>query len=490
MPVRHSVLALYGAVGDAVTALNLSGRTDAEADTLRHLAKEFTGLTGSAGEIGWLNELFRYFNDRPTVPEEIPESNREQSSDKAEEQPDGPVKPPTLEQALDEFSRIAQGLLPEETLEPSWAIRAIETAYIVDRLLWPPGVPRATTDTPLGVVLGASPLDPTVAEDGGVVGYDQGEDLAAALRTTTIETTAQFRVALRDVGAGVHLHTAITTADMDARLRKVKDEYCAVVRTSVELSHLEFAKLKKGVNPVNWPNYFGGFFCAMTPTPEDEFGWTPVRESVSGECGRYRLRTPLKFWSELHNGGLFLNYDLAYGTWAEADEMVLVDNGFIWITPLQPRGVQIRTSKELLISGMSATALAVMAKTMGWATNATDMFLRLNTYAGALVDFAPSTPGQIPPPDTSTTWPTVIPQLPADLRDEMCHDTNDLLNDGLDIANGLVADYSNRWKDGIDRNDVNCLVNHLSNDLNPYTKKVFDTVTGNFRPKPQPDPGP
>ena len=124
------------------------------------------------------------------------------------------------------------------------------------------------------------------------------------------------------------------------------------------------------------------------------------------------------------------------------------------------------------------------ALTMGWATNATDMFRKLESYTDPLTAFAPSTAGLTPPVDTSTTWPVVIPNLPADIRDEMCHDTNDLIDEGLDIANELFADYSYRWNDGIDADDFNALTNHMSYRLRQYTKDIFDTATSNFRPKP------
>ncbi|OBF16146.1 hypothetical protein [Mycobacterium sp. ACS4331] len=478
MPVQHSVLALYGAVSDALFELNSPGGPDgAEPDQAREQARNITGFTGSTGEIGWYGELFRYFGDHPTESTGEPE----------------PLIPPTLEDAVEEFEGIVEGGITsdEDGLAPSWASRAIEAAFVLDsvrRAIDPGGEFEPVLD----LVLAATPVLPGI--DGGVLGRAAGAEFAETIRAQNITTLRGLHKALKKNSP---LHPAIATATIDPRLRKVKDEYCAVVRTSVKWPDVTLAKLKRGINPVNWNKYFGGFFCDMTAEPSNIYGWTPIREEVSGECSRYRLRTPLKFWSALHGSGLFLNYDFDTGSgWPQADKMVLVDNGYIWITLLDPSdpdaGVRVRTSKELLISGMSATALAVMARTMGYATNATDMFRKLQVYKGALKDFtasvAPVAP--VPPKDTSTTWPVVVPQLPADIRDEMCRDTNRVLKDSLDDANLWFHQYMNRWHDGIDADDFDDLTNLMSALLRGRTKDAFTTATENFRPKPTADSTP
>lgn len=473
MPVRHAVLALYGAVGAQLAVLNApGGPEDPAAEKVRRQAANIVGLTGSAGETGWYGELFRFFD-----------AHRNEIGDSAE-----PVLPPEFEDAVDEIRDIGQnGIISDEDgLQPSWASRAIEAAFVLDaiRELTEPGA-----EPVLDLVLAATPSLPGFA-DGGTLGPSVGAQFANQIRAVDdaggIETLAGLHAALSAPGSP--LHAAIKTARMDARLRKVKDEYCAVVRTWVDWPDIGYDKLKAGINPVNWDNYFTGFFCSMMSDDVNDYGWTRIREAVSGECSRYKLRTPLRFWSEERGAGLFLNYDYDRdGRWPEADPLVLVDNGYIRITKLDPTdgdaGVRVATSKQLLISGMSATALAVMARTMGYASNATDMFRKLETYKGPLDAFLPSTVALTAPADTSTTWPVVIPELPADIRDEMCKDTNELLHEGLDMANDQFAEYVERWNDGIDVKDFNMLTNHMSTRLRKLTKDVFDKVTSNFRPK-------
>ncbi len=479
MPIRHSVLALYGAVSDALFELNSPGGPDGpEADQAREQARNITGFTGSTGEIGWYGELFRYFSDHPTEPTSEPE----------------PLIPPSIDDAVSEFNGIVDGGITsdEDGLQPSWASRAIEAAFVLDNIR-PLAYPERTFEPVLDLVLAATPTSPGI--DGGIVDRANGTAIADSLRAKTITTLAQLHDELTKQSL---LHPAIATATIDPRVRKVKDEYCAVISTSVDWPDITLADLKRGINPINWDDYFKGFFCKMTPEPPNTYGWIPVQEEVSGECARYRLRTPLKFWSALRSSGLFLNYDFdAASGWPQADKMVLVDNGYIWITLLDPSdpdaGVRVRTSKELLISGMSATALAVMARTMGWATNASDMFRKLRYYKGPLEDFKASVGPlkPVPPKDTSTTWPVVIPALPPDIRDEMCADTNVVLKDAFDDANYWFTEYMKAWhSEGVDAKEFDALTNLMSGLLRGLTKDAFTKATENFRPKPIPDPKP
>jgi hypothetical protein len=474
MPVMHSVLALYGAVSDALFTLHDPSapvRVDTETRTrLRKQAQSITGLSGSAGEIGWYNELFRYFNDHSTAP--AGEFD--------------PLVPPALHDAVGEFQRIVDGRIAsyDDGLPPSWASRAIEAAFVLDNIRAVLPSPEDDVPPALPVVLAATPTNPGFV-DGGILGDTAAAQIATALRDAGINTIDGLHQALSTFS---ELHPAVSTPTINPRMRKVKNEYCAVISTSAQWPDLTLAKLRSGINPVNWNKYFSEFFCAMTPE----------KPNAHGACDRYRLRTPLKFWCDERPNGLFINYDLdTDSTWPEADPLVLVDNGYIWITHLDPadpgQGVRVDTSKQLLISGMSSTALAVLARTMGWATNATDMFLKLKNYdTKSLVGFQPSpTPSVTPPQDTSTTWPVVIPHLPADIRDEMCADTNELLKKGLDDANTWFGEYMAAWHDeGIDATDFHTLTDRLGCMLSRFTKDVFTTATGNFRPKPIPDPLP
>ena len=106
--------------------------------------------------------------------------------------------------------------------------------------------------------------------------------------------------------------------------------------------------------------------------------------------------------SERKRGAGPANHDIERGDWwpeadpgarrqrLHLDHLLDPNNG--------DHGVRVYTSKQLLISGLSATAFAVLARTMGYATNATDMFRKLQTYTDPLADaFMASAVGKTPP---------------------------------------------------------------------------------------------
>jgi hypothetical protein len=475
MPTRQSVLALYGAASEGLARLNSDSGTGVErvneANGIRQVAQELLGLTGSAGERGLYGELLRYFN-RP----------EQRIGDK-------PVSASTLGDIRDD-------LLSGESLAPSWAARAIDAAYVLDRTSDFLEGSEERTPRMLAPALTAAPAGTEAFNQSFRVQQDLAEEISRELRAN-----ARSRLALRTamVKFSGPISSAVAKQDITPVLRKVKGEYCAVVTTVAEWDDVDYDKLKEAINPDNWDKYYKAFFCAMTPLTDKESGWTRVREEVSGQCDRYRLRTALKFWSGLRGTGMFLNYDLdsdRYGT----DSLVLVDNGYLWIEPLDPdnpgNGVRVRTSKQLLISGMSATAMTVMASSMGWATNAIDMFHNAVHYKGSkgatpLAAFEASAPDPAdnPKPDLSTAWPVIVPRVPGDVRDEMCADTTDLLKDRLDFAFDFAGDYANKWKDGIDLLDFQQLAETAGDDVKDFSIKAFDKATENFRPKPA-TPGP
>jgi hypothetical protein len=463
MAIRQSVLALHGAVSDALAALNaIDPERSGEATGIRRLATETLGLTGSAGELGLYGELLRYF-DRP----------EQRISDE-------PVSVQTPEAIRDD-------LLSGDALPPTWAARAIDAAYVFDTISNFLGVAEDETPRLLAPAIIATPAGSEGFNQYVRVQQDTAFQISRDLLDSRVRSAGGLRGEMRKFSGTIS--SAVASQDITPRLRKVKGEYCAVVTTEADWDDVDYDELKKAINPDNWDKYYDNFFCAMTPLADKDCGWTRVREEVSGECDRYRLRTALKFWSGLRATGMFLNYDLdqdRYGT----DSLVLVDNGYLWMEPIDPgdpgKGVHVRTSKELLISGMSATAMTVMASTMGWATNATDMFHNAVHYTGPLTPFEVSTPDptEEPKADLSTAWPVIVPRVPGDIRDEMCSDTTDILKYGLDKAHEFGGNYAAKWKDGIDLLDFQQLAQTAGNDVKDFSIKVFDKATENFRPKP------
>ncbi|MGV0580077.1 hypothetical protein ABQE57_16060 [Mycolicibacterium elephantis] len=457
MAIRQSVLALYGAITEDLATLNDPEINPTESRaSLRAMTTELVGLTGSAGERGWYGELIRYFDAHRTGAER--------------------VVPTSLEEALEDFDDEDGGPLP-----PTWAYRAIAAGYVLDRLTLA-GVGRRQEADLLERTIAAAP-----SVNSERVGRQAANELAGSLLETRVNQLPAFSDQLRLMSGT--LAPAVASMQSTSRLRKVKREYCSVVTTTAEWSDITYQKLKSVIEPVNWSSFWPDFFCEMRldSTP-DACGWSRILESVSGDCTRYSLETPLKFWKQEHSDGLFLNYDMDYeNADPERDKLVLVDNGYIWIKPAvagQPdKGVKVRTSKQLLISGLSATAMTKLAESLGWATNATDMFLHAAKYPGSAAPFANSNLIGKPQPDTSTTWRVVVPELPPDLRDEYCADTTELIKRRLDDAGRFAEEYAVRWQDGIDLVDIDKLNEMVVTGIETASKEAFDTAVENFRPK-------
>ncbi|MGV0715608.1 hypothetical protein ABQE93_09395 [Mycolicibacterium sp. XJ662] len=461
MAIRQSVLALYNAITEDLTTLNQPAiRSRVAFEDLRTMAYDFTGLTGSAGERGWYGELLRYFDAHRT--------GRER------------VTPTTLDAAVEDLTSE-----DSEPLPPSWAYRAIVAGYVLDQLAMA-GVGTQREPNLLTRMLAAAPSEGAGFNDTGKVGPGVADEFAGAVLENPPTRLEDFSAQLRLMSGT--LATAAASLQSTFGLRKVKREYCSVVTTTAEWPNITYDKLKSVIEPDNWSKFYKRFFCDMQPVhPTNPYGWSRMRESVSGDCDRYTLDTALKFWKAERSGGLFLNYDLDFdNTNPDVDKLVLVDNGYIWIKPIvagQPdKGVKVRTSKQLLISGMSATAMTKLAESFGWATNATDMFYSAANYKGTTTPFSNST-GKPPKPDTSTTWPVIVPALPGDLRDEYCSDTTTFIKDRLTFAAKFVEEFDNRWQDGLDLAECNQLTDMVVAEMKTASKKAVDAATENFRPK-------
>jgi hypothetical protein len=467
MAIRQSIIDLYGEVSVGLQRIN--GSADPATKRVRQLGIELTGLTGSAGERGWHGELVRYFDAHSTGSE--------------------PVQPNGLGGILGEISD--DGLL----LDPSWSYHAIVAGYLMQQLTRVGAVePLTPEDEPdlLAYALAASPAQTPGMVEQARVELDMGRELADVLRSNDdIVDKATFLNALAGMA---QLSSAVKPKEMESRLRKVKQEYCSVVSTDITWDTMSYTKLKNSIAPANWERYYEEFFCDMDVDPAlDPYGWTRIRESVSGDCARYRLRTALRFWTASNNNGLYLNYDMDAEPNSDVDSLVLVDNGYIWITPITPTdpdaGVRVRTSKQLLISGMSATALTKLAETLGYASSARDMFLKAAAFtpkmgSPPLQPWSDSHVVGDAKPDTSTTWPVKIPQLPPSIRDEMCRDTTTFLKDRLDDINGIAQRFGDRWEDGIDVPEIKQTATELGDEVTKAIDEGFELATSNFRPKP------
>jgi hypothetical protein len=454
MPKLQAQLALYGAIDEALVA-------DHDPTLAETVEKFLPGTTGF-GQRGWYRDVQRFLNVLS---------------------PGGRAALPDLDAARGELLRTAReaGELP-----PAVTARSILAEVVLGK------IPQFRDEKPLGEIgplsrilsVAAAPSTEADSEGPGTVGSEVGAELARQIEAE-VSSLASFR-AFMSAQSDDTISAAVATYEPRAFLRKVRGEYCSVITTEAQWTDVTLDELQAVVDPGNWDDFYREFFCRMSLQGETAQGWSAMLEEVSGDCDQYSLTTPLKFWKKLGQDELFLNYDLDEANTADVDRLVLVDNGYIWITRVGT-GVRVRTSKELLIRGLSATATTALAGGLGWADNASGMFRHGAKHPPASpVVFTNSKPTAAAMAMTapSSGFPVDPPTLPADIRREGVDDAVKELTAGIASLAQLGAEFVSRWRNGIDAKDIEFLGGRLGAIMTERSVALFDTASSNFRPAP------
>lgn len=261
-------------------------------------------------------------------------------------------------------------------------------------------------------------------------------------------------------------------------LRKVNGEFVTVITTEYKDMPVTVEQMKKVIDPQNWPSYCS-FFQNMKFLGIDENRWTRILEEVGTD---FRLRTMLKFWKgELPGGGIFVNYDLDdHRSTADGDDgLVLVDNGYIQISPAAVDGhVDIFTSKELLIPGLSPTATAILACQFGWAEVGEQMFdaaAKIAESNGKLKfekGWAPSDKDKPGKPEPKVSG--IEQRMPKGLRGEMIQAATQQVDAFADRATIVAEDFARAWEDGLDREEVKRIAATFGQQMADYSLQLFD----------------
>jgi hypothetical protein len=100
----------------------------------------------------------------------------------------------------------------------------------------------------------------------------------------------------------------------------------------------------------------------------DSGGSSQVLEYVSTHPDYYRIKTALKYRKEERGKNAVINYDFSDNRKGTGDSgQVRVDSGYILLIPTDDgKGTRVITSKMVAIDGLSPTAVAIYAGTMGW----------------------------------------------------------------------------------------------------------------------------
>jgi hypothetical protein len=278
------------------------------------------------------------------------------------------------------------------------------------------------------------------------------------------------------------------------------DQYCSTLYTNATDNDLSVNDIKRIVDPRNW-SLCCKFFCtvvAQTP-PYAKHGWSRILETIGPECAEWCLHTALLFFYGLDdNGGLFVNYDLDPHRQGDSG-MVEVDNGYIWVTPLNgtdpsQKGVRIRTSKQERVQGLSPTATSALGCLLGWGDAANEllsgtavMVLKGEIPGAKLAPFATTPPNNYTSQmDSGVAQPAGIVASPATLPPNFGNTVDDvrkLLNDLVDRTRDVTADAATRWLDGMSREDVKKITTGIGTNLRQYALEVYHTAESNVKPE-------
>jgi hypothetical protein len=277
------------------------------------------------------------------------------------------------------------------------------------------------------------------------------------------------------------------------------DQYCSTLYTNATDNDLSVNDIKRIVDPRNW-SLCCKFFCTVVAQapPYATHGWSRILETIGPECAEWCLHTALLFFYGLDdNGGLFVNYDLDPNRQGDS-RMVEVDNGYIWVTPLNgtdptQKGVRIRTSKQERVQGLSPTATSALGCLLGWGDAANEL---LSGTAQMVLDGQIPTAGLAPfattPPnnyasqvDSGVAQSAPIVASPATLPPNFGNTVDDvrkLLNDLVDRTRDVTADAAARWLDGMTPDDVKEITTGIGTNLREYALEVYQTAESMVKP--------
>lgn len=514
MSKLHAQLALFGVI-DEIVMRTSDPRIAAE------IEKFLPGTTGP-GQRGWYRELTRFISQDALLPK---------SADGNPQPRVGAVRMPNYTESLrlihgddvDGFPRIDD----QDVATPTVLLNSLFATAVIGRLLslslipaslkfpgWDPTI--QPTEVILEVAAGEGtsprtseppPMDNPIAPPGGPLPKQlTTEALVNLTGRAAFEELINDHPSIRRTAANDPLIGQVAATGV---LRRVDGRWCSVLTTNVERPDITLDQLKKILDPQNWPKLCS-FFVSMTPQQKREVdisrGWERVLETVSGDPTQWQLRTALRYWKGHSSTGdsIFVNYDLDLPR-ANDDNLVEVDSGYIWITPLKPgqgnSGVRIRTSKAVRIRGLSATATAALAGFFGWGDASNDMLIRnINKPIKGLIDFGPPVPdpgavSQNAITDAQAAAALVAAAGGGQLLDaaenlEMLVGWRGALIQNLSkeadsfletVARPLATDFVAKWSDGLTADDIRAFGATGGSTLTSYAVSAFGAAARALR---------
>lgn len=415
MATLHSLLALYGALDDAVVALDDPNVTET--------VEAFLPGTTGPGRQGWFADVRRFVRQLSVDPDQ--------------------TEFPSRTAALREFGEMRSNTETQEDV----GIGPVETARLLYVLAahWQL-TGRAEEERELFAnAMSVAVPGPTGLESdsGGQALLDlfgselQGRESFAEV----IERAANEEL----VSQELLLYVRNATIETDIR-RDACGEY-AVLKCTYFRDQLPLNNVKRVVDPLNW-NRCCPFFCDMTPIPKtpDSYGWSRVLESISTLCGvvpGYRLKTAIKYWKGERYRGAFVNYDIDDDRASTTDDgFTLVDRGYISFEE-EGHGVRVRTLKEVKFAGVPALATIMFALIGGYAAIGENMLVGCAVNPPTkLVDWAISVSTGKP---AKPFDPTVCASAPAPSAPCGCGAFHPAVTEAVDAWASCVTEVSTEY---------------------------------------------
>lgn len=415
MATLHSLLALYGALDDAVVALDDPHVTET--------VEAFLPGTTGPGRQGWFGDVRQFVRRLSVDPDQ--------------------TEFPTRTAALLEFGEMRSGTEVQEEVR----IGTVETAWLlyVIGAHW-----QLTSRAEEERELFANALSVAVPGSTGTVSTAGGQALLDLFGNDLQGTESFVEVIERAANQNLvseALLLYVKNAKLHVGIRRDACGEYAVLRAEYFRDGLSVRDVGEVVDPLNW-HLCCPFFCDMKPIPKtpDSYGWSRVLESISTLCGvvpGYRLRTAIKYWKGERTDGAYVNYDIDDDRANTADDgFTVLDRGYISFEN-EKRGVRITTLKEVKFAGVPPIATIMLSIVGGYAAIGENMLVgcALKPPKGR-VGWKPSAAtGKPAKPIDPTVCGTAAAPAPCGCQ----HPFHPAMAEAVDLWAGCVTEVSNEY---------------------------------------------
>jgi hypothetical protein len=511
MSKLHAQMALLGTIDEVV-------RHASNRDTVKLVEAFLPGTTG-IGQQGWYRELKHFLSRDELFP-------RDENGDVVRRE--GPVTFPTYAQAINE---LAAAPSPDESpASPAVRSRSMFAATILSIAseyeggrLPLEGVDPASEGAPDALDALIPTIAPRVKEStvptrgldkSSDSSGDPAQDLKISLRD--VRNRADYLSYVNSVARARDVFVDPDTKDVLSRpavctgsLRKLDGKFCTVLNTSWD-TPFRLSEIAKIIDPHNWPDLCD-FFVSMDDQdpiePDLSRGWKRLLESVSGDETQWQMQTALRFWNGVTTpgDGIYINYDLDDPRPKDCG-LLEVDAGYLWATPISGTGpdpvVNMRTSKQVRIRGVSPTATAAMACGFGWGDAMSQMFIKgVQTPPKEPVEFVASS--EAPAAAATAATAAAAGTSQSALRDsrvaraaeevELLPGWRGAIIDamalqmtrGIKTAEALGSDFAVKWSDGdgFSLEDVKAFGGKFGTELTDYATGIFTEAAAALKPQ-------